>query len=643
MITRRKFIQNVIASGGVLFASGFLGACGASLLPSFNPNSPTLPSLEWRIIYNDDGTDVGAGDLDDDIATNQKAFTDKYLERLTGTQVDLVVYDPIMTDMFVNYQSEFLQDYGDVRDELVDNPGSILTSQMDDPFQTALSFCHGNNIDFFASFRMNDTHDTLEADGLAYIPSECPGNKVPLTPNIGLPNYITASPGYRPTPPFGRDYIFETFDPNFSKWKAYNQHLLLGSYCMQREFLNQSSSVDDAKLDVKYWWTAKNFAEQDVRDRMFEMIQEICWNYNVDGIELDFLRSPIFFAECLEIDTYTGNFKKATQEHINLMTQFVAKIREMTSRVAKQRRRTLKVAIRVPENVILSRNIGLDIETWLKNKLFDVLIVSGGYTPLAMMPAIREMVLFAAPFNVPVYGCINWSGLDTVPGNPNQWRAAAMNILSTGAGVYLFNFFPIFSDENITKADNFELLIPDTLLKQLGTINDLKGTDKAYGIDKVEHGSLQGDIRPGVYAPDRLPKRLIPAPQSTHFRLPVGENIGRNRTSNRTCQARLLINIRSVDPNVSVNNQPIKVYINSESANEPPHIIGSCNIDRTTPNHDYADIQFTGTNTISLKGVFTIEDPSVIRKGVNRIDIEACVSNEKMFEIDKLELIVEYV
>lgn len=42
-------------------------------------------------------------------------------------------------------------------------------------------------------------------------------------------------------------------------------------------------------------WSAVNFALPDVRDLAFRDIEEVCRNYDIDGIELDFFRHPVFF------------------------------------------------------------------------------------------------------------------------------------------------------------------------------------------------------------------------------------------------------------------------------------------------------------------------------------------------------------
>ena len=56
------------------------------------------------------------------------------------------------------------------------------------------------------------------------------------------------------------------------------------------------------------------------------------------------------------------------------MNDFVRRIRRMTDRVGRERGRPLLVACHVPNGVDAALQIGLDVETWLKNDLVDILI-----------------------------------------------------------------------------------------------------------------------------------------------------------------------------------------------------------------------------------------------------------------------------
>jgi len=62
-----------------------------------------------------------------------------------------------------------------------------------------------------------------------------------------------------------------------------------------------------------------------------------------------------------------------------------------------------------PDTFELSMNIGLDVKTWLKEDLVEILIAGGGYA-LFTVP-VAEITKVAHGYDVPVYPCINWAQL----------------------------------------------------------------------------------------------------------------------------------------------------------------------------------------------------------------------------------------
>ena len=44
-------------------------------------------------------------------------------------------------------------------------------------------------------------------------------------------------------------------------------------------------------------WSAVNYALPEVRELAFRYFEEVCHRYDVDGIELDFFRHPVYFLQ----------------------------------------------------------------------------------------------------------------------------------------------------------------------------------------------------------------------------------------------------------------------------------------------------------------------------------------------------------
>jgi len=175
-----------------------------------------------------------------------------------------------------------------------------------------------------------------------------------------------------------------------------------------------------------------------------------------------------------------------------------------------------------------SRAIGLDVETWLTGDLIDVLTIGGGYAPMAMAESVREMVTLCHKYEVPVYPCISASGMRREFGSIEAWRGAAMNALNAGAdGVLSFNFFPTKRDER---------------LSQIGETATLAGLDKVYGIDNIVTDTFEGDLRPGLVAPDRLPLPLLLGGTAT-AKLMVGEDIVANAPEGKAPKVTLRLRV----------------------------------------------------------------------------------------------------
>ena len=116
-------------------------------------------------------------------------------------------------------------------------------------------------------------------------------------------------------------------------------------------------------------WSSVDYAIPEVRDAAFRFFEEVCQKFDVDGLELDFLRHACFFKSV----AWGG---RASQQELDLMTDLMRRVRQMTEREAMRRGRPILLAIRVPDSVEYCRAIGLDVEKWLADGYVDLLIGS---------------------------------------------------------------------------------------------------------------------------------------------------------------------------------------------------------------------------------------------------------------------------
>ncbi len=320
----------------------------------------------WRIIYNDDNGDTRN-------MPTQQEFLAARLGHLACTQVDLVVFDPFVDERIPLYptNSPYL------RRQTAIKWGVDLLDKCEDPFQYALDYCkYQLNVDFFASFRLNDAQDT---------------QNVPDSKTL-------------------QDFVIPVSPLNpFPRWKLENPDCLLGGDYLLAILQGQAPSYDPTKLSVgdpRHWWTAKNFAKRAVRQRELAAIRDMCEHYPIDGIELDFMRGPIYFPE-----TFSSQPAAVSDDNRAIMTEFVSDVRAMLDDIARTLGRApFAVACRVPESLVQSKFIGLDVEVWVQKNLVDLLIAGGGYSPLSMFEPLQQMVQQIS-HKVPVYACISHSGL----------------------------------------------------------------------------------------------------------------------------------------------------------------------------------------------------------------------------------------
>ncbi|MCA9068176.1 MAG: hypothetical protein KDA84_04600, partial [Planctomycetaceae bacterium] len=193
--------------------------------------------------------------------------------------------------------------------------------------------------------------------------------------------------------------------------------------------------------DRRRLWSLVDFEHPDVEPRLLAIIGEVLTNYDLDGIELDFLRAPFFFRTA-----YEG--RPETNKQVGVLSHLVKAIRDLALRESTRKNKPILLAVRVPTTVALCRKIGIDIGAWLEDKLVDLLTVGGGY--LTFDVKVDQLIALGHKHGVPVYPCLSQSGLMYRPPRgksskqpPEAWYGAASRLWAEGAdGIYTFNLFP---------------------------------------------------------------------------------------------------------------------------------------------------------------------------------------------------------
>ena len=112
---------------------------------------------------------------------------------------------------------------------------------------------------------------------------------------------------------------------------------------------------------------AQNWAIQEVRDYKFALIEEVCTNYDLAGLELDFLRDDHLFRQD----------ETEEQQRVEIITGFVRKIRKMLDRTARPGQRRY-LCVRIPVEIAAHGAIGLDVRK-LADEGVDMFNLSGWF------------------------------------------------------------------------------------------------------------------------------------------------------------------------------------------------------------------------------------------------------------------------
>lgn len=328
-----------------------------------------------RILFNNDGNDPIT-------AIKRPSVEDMLAVRtapLAGTQVDAIFYCTFCAG-FGNFShlTKIGQVHVTKEDRFAHNQMEAFAAAGIDPLRVMTDFAHQNRMELFWSFRMNDTHDG-------------------------------GASGQGPV-------LFAT-----NKLKTQHPEYLLGGH---REKLKHGS------------WSGVNYALPEIRDLAFRYVEEVCRNYDVDGVELDFFRHPVFFKS-------TTRGENATAEELAAMTGMLRRIRTMADEVGRARGRPILLAAHVPDSADYCRAIGLDLERWLADDLLDLLIPAGYF----QLNDWETSVALGHRYGVKVYPSLDETRLKNEAAvalrmTDRGYRARAANVWAAGAdGVYLFNFF----------------------------------------------------------------------------------------------------------------------------------------------------------------------------------------------------------
>lgn len=329
-----------------------------------------------RIVFNNDGNEPVYKSEDN----SPEKFLALRTSPLAGSHVDSIFYCTWSSGFgLFTHDTKVGQVFATKEAMFAANRTSELLAAGTDPLKVVTEFGHKHGMEVMWSFRMNDTHDGATAE---YGPVMLRANKL----KSEHPEYLIGTAGKKPR--FGA-------------------------------------------------WTAVDYTQPEIRDLAFRYVEEVCRRYDVDGVELDFFRHPVFFRRAAMTGTPCDDAERTC------MTDLMRRIRVMTENEGLRRGRPFLVAVRLPDSVEYCRDIGLDLEKWLADGLVDMLMPSGYFR----LNEWDYSVALGHRHGVKVYPSLDESRVrdpaaKAMRSTVASYRGRAAAAWQAGAdGVYLFNSF----------------------------------------------------------------------------------------------------------------------------------------------------------------------------------------------------------
>lgn len=184
-----------------------------------------------------------------------------------------------------------------------------------------------------------------------------------------------------------------------------------------------------------YFATCLDYAQPVVRDYFKALIQETLERYDVDGLELDFMREPYVFSPGSEL------------QNAKVLTAWMREIRGLVDQAATRRGHPVGLGVRVPSRPQTALGFGLDAPTWAREGLIDLLVVTPRWATIEFDMPLAEWRRLIGPSQTTLAGGLEvryqpYPSAAAGIVSPELARGAAVCVLSDGADVvYLFNYF----------------------------------------------------------------------------------------------------------------------------------------------------------------------------------------------------------
>ncbi len=462
--------------------------------------------------------------------------------------------------------------------------GQIVGQDAEGLDAAAQSFVHGATPGSYERIAAN-VQGLIKAGGpLRLLTAQCRAAGLPFSPRVRMNSH----------------YLLDPAHPAYGRVRRQHPEWLLGKP-------GEDLPPGSVEWAVR---TGLDYRLPQVRAYQLAIICECFERFEVDGVELDFMRHPAFFR------------LNQGYAHRHLMTDLVAQVRQRIEALG----RPVQLAVRVPPTLADSLRLGLDVEAWIEAGLVDSIVVGGGFTPFAT--PVGEFVEAARQSPCRIYGCIEAARYV----DPLNLRALAARWWGEGVdGIYLYNFFTMSPEWNRTTAA--ELTDPAALAR----------LDKRYEIDSTGPFSpVEGHSGAFRHAtPDApLPVVLEPGYQGAGpvLQLEVADQIESARQTGALQGGMLALRLDILSPDdelvVRFNGVPLKWH----QAQVDRHGWDRLQVDSSWWTHYPTELQTVRQEGVGV--VFAGVGP-LLRQGENRLEVH--LRGTVPVTLQRVELAVYYI
>lgn len=205
---------------------------------------------------------------------------------------------------------------------------------------------------------------------------------------------------------------------------------------------------------------AMNYAHAPVREHQMAFVRELLERYDPDGLELDWMRFGYHVTPGRE------------QEESGILTDFVRKVRSLTTAWSKKRSHPILLGVRVPAHPDAASGLGMDGVLWAKEGLVDMVVPCPFWTSsdfdipvelwLDRLGEAAERVTVAPGIE---HNSRPWPGAAAVANDLAALRGFGASAYQRGAhSLYLFNWMD--SGTRPVTASDYALLLRDGLSRQ---------------------------------------------------------------------------------------------------------------------------------------------------------------------------------